>query len=152
MGSMDHVHLVVPDREAAARWYAERLGFEAVDEYAEWAAVDGGPLHISADGGKSGIALFQASSGHPAGKLEMGVAFRVDAETFIGFALGLAEIGLLQASGEPLEIGCIVDFDLCYAYNFEDPYGNQLELDCHDHATVKRELVEAQGLTPVRYW
>jgi len=81
----------------------------------------------------------------------MGVAFRVDAETFIGFASSLAEAGLLQPTGEPLEIGSIVDFDLCYAYNFQDPYGNQLELDCYDYATVKREFVENQGLTPVRY-
>ncbi len=152
MGSMDHVHLVVPDREVAARWYSEQLGFEAVDEYAVWAAVDGGPLHISADGGQSGIALFQASPGHPARKLEMGVAFRVDAEAFIDFACGLPRAELLQPSGKPLETGSIVDFDLCYAYNFQDPYGNQLELDCYDHATVKRQLVEEQGLTPIRYW
>lgn len=28
---LDHVHIRVPDRAEAARWYAENLGFEPVD-------------------------------------------------------------------------------------------------------------------------
>ena len=53
MGSLDHIHLMVPDRYEAARWYAENLGFEIVEAYEEWAQVEGGPLHVSADGGRS---------------------------------------------------------------------------------------------------
>ena len=48
MGTLDHIHLMVPDRYEAARGYAENLGFEIVAEYEEWARVDGGPLQVSA--------------------------------------------------------------------------------------------------------
>ena len=30
MGRLDHVHIRVPDRAEAARWYSEHLGFEQV--------------------------------------------------------------------------------------------------------------------------
>jgi catechol 2,3-dioxygenase-like lactoylglutathione lyase family enzyme len=43
MGSLNHVHVVVPDRAAAAAWYEEHLGFEPVPEYAAWTRVEGGP-------------------------------------------------------------------------------------------------------------
>ena len=33
MGTLDHIHLMVPDRYEAARWYVENLGFEIVEEY-----------------------------------------------------------------------------------------------------------------------
>jgi catechol 2,3-dioxygenase-like lactoylglutathione lyase family enzyme len=33
MGRLDHVHIRVPDRAAAARWYQEHLGFEPVAAY-----------------------------------------------------------------------------------------------------------------------
>ena len=53
MGRLDHVHIRVPDRAEAARWYAEHLGFEPVDAYDFWATgFEGGPLQISADGGQ----------------------------------------------------------------------------------------------------
>src|SRR5579863_5519226 len=48
MGRLDHVHIRVPDRAEAARWYEEHLGFEPVDAYNFWATgFDGGPLQIS---------------------------------------------------------------------------------------------------------
>src|SRR5947209_10669215 len=37
MGRLDHVHIRVPDRAAAARWYGEHLGFEPVVQYEFWA-------------------------------------------------------------------------------------------------------------------
>jgi catechol 2,3-dioxygenase-like lactoylglutathione lyase family enzyme len=152
MGALNHVHLVVPDRTAAARWYSERLGFEPVAAYAAWTRVEGGPLHMSADGGKSGIALFQLGGGHAATTLEMGAAFSVDAQQFVTFALSLESDALRDVDGGALKKDAVVDFDLCYAYNFRDPWGNRLELNCYDVAAVKRDLIEREGITPVRYW
>jgi len=152
MGSLNHVHLVVPDRAAAARWYAEQLGFEPVPEYAAWTRVEGGPLHMSADGGKSGIALFQVSGGHPATTLEMGAAFSVDAKQFVAFARGLDSGSLRDVDGGVLKQEAVVDFDLCYAYNFQDPWGNRLELNCYDVAAVRRDLIDRERISPVRYW
>src|SRR5262245_63865552 len=90
MGRLDHVHIRVPDRAEAARWYAEHLGFEPVAEFDFWATgFEGGPLQISADGGKTTLALFEVSDGHPMVAQQTGVAFSVDAETFISFARSL---------------------------------------------------------------
>lgn len=153
MGSLDHVHLVVPDRAEAARWYAEYLGFEPVADVAAWSEIDGGPLHLSADGGRSGIALFQAGEGHDMTTLELGAAFEVGAEQFLAFAREVTASGAVRAvDGSPLTQGAVIDFDLCYAYNFRDPWGNRFELNCYDVARVKSELIDAEHIEPVRYW
>ena len=77
MGRLDHVHIRVPDREAAAKWYADYLGFEVVERFEFWAkGFEGGPLQISADGGQTMLALFEASDGHPMMPQATGVAFR----------------------------------------------------------------------------
>lgn len=153
MGSLDHIHVVVPDREAAARWYAEHLGFEPVEAVAAWSRVEGGPLHISADGGRTGIALFEAGGGHATTTLEKGAAFRVGAEAFVRFAKALDGTSeIRRVDGEPLTRDDVVDFDLCYAFDFRDPWGNRFELNCYDHDAVSRDLIDAMGVTPVRYW
>jgi catechol 2,3-dioxygenase-like lactoylglutathione lyase family enzyme len=152
MGRLDHVHVRVPDRAAAARWYAEHLGFEPVERFDFWAsAVDGGPLQISADGGRTMLALFEASEHHPMVPQTGGIAFSVDAETFVAFGRSLPG-GVADASGQPLRLQDIVDFDLCWAFNLADPWGNQYELNCYDYERVKAELVEASGIQPQRYW
>jgi catechol 2,3-dioxygenase-like lactoylglutathione lyase family enzyme len=152
MGSLDHVHIRVPDRAEAAAWYAEHLGFEPVEAYEFWATdLDGGPLQISADGGKTTLALFEASDGHPLVLQETGVAFSVDADTFAGFVRSLP--GEIQSPlGRPLEPTDVVDFDLCWAIDLVDPWGNRYELNCYDYDTVTTDLVEADGITPTRYW
>ena len=152
MGRLDHVHIQVPDRAAAAQWYADHLGFEPVEEFDFWASgFDGGPLQISADGGRSMLALFETSEGHPMVKQETGVAFSVDADTFIAFARSLpGEIN--GPTGTPLSATDLIDFDLCWAYNLADPWGNQYELNCYDYARIEHELVIADDLDPERYW
>ena len=152
IGRLDHVHIRVPDREAAARWYAEHLGFEPVERFEFWAkGFEGGPLQISADGGKTMLALFEATDGHPMIPQQTGVAFSLDADAFIAFARSLpGEIN--GPSGQPLEVGDVVDFDMCWAYNMADPWGNQYELNCYEYERIKTELIEADGVQPVRYW
>jgi len=152
MGRLDHVHIRVPDREAAARWYAEHLGFEPVAEFDFWAkGFPGGPLQISADGGRTTLALFEASEGHPMLPQQTGVAFSLEAAEFMAFARSLP--GALEGTeGRPLEVGDVVDFDLCWAYNLVDPWGNHYELNCYDYDRVKRELIDAEDVEPVRYW
>ncbi len=152
MGRLDHVHIRVPDRAAAARWYAEHLGFEPVEAYDFWATgFEGGPLQISADGGRTTLALFQAGEGHPMVPQKTGVAFSVDAESFMAFARSLP-CGLEHPGGEPLALTDLVDFDLCWAFDLVDPWGNQYELNCYEYDVVQVELVEAHGVTAVRYW
>ncbi len=152
MGSLDHVHIRVPDRAEAAGWYAEHLGFEPVAAFDFWATdVDGGPLQISADGGKTTLALFESSEAHPMVLQRTGVAFSVDAESFASFTRGLP--GEIQSPlGRPLVPTDLVDFDLCWAFDLVDPWGNLYELNCYDYDTVKTNLVDADAITPTRYW
>lgn len=152
MGRLDHVHIRVPDRTEAARWYAEHLGFEPAEAYDFWATgFDGGPLQITADGGQTTLALFEATDAHPMTPQRTGVAFTVDADTFIGFARSLP-CGIDHPSGEPLGVHHLVDFDLCWAFDLTDPWGNLYELNCDDYDAVRVGLVDADGLTPERYW
>ena len=152
MGRLDHVHIRVPDRAEAAHWYAEHLGFEPVPTYDFWAkGFEGGPLQISADGGQTMLALFEVSEGHPMVPQKTGVAFSVDADTFVSFIRSLP-CGIDSPQGEPLTAADVVDFDLCWAIDLCDPWGNQYELNSYEYTTVQRELVEGDGLQPVRYW
>lgn len=151
MGRLDHVHVRVPDRARAATWYAEHLGFEPVAEFEFWAnGFDGGPLQISADGGHTMLALFEATPDHPMEPHPTGIAFSVDASMFLQFARSLpGEIP--TPDRRPLQIDDVIDFDLCWAYEFTDPWGNRFELNTYDYDTVQAEFA-ACGVTPQRLW
>ena len=152
MGRLDHVHIRVPDRAEAAAWYADHLGFEPVERFDFWATeIEGGPLQISADGGQTTLALFEASEGHPMVSQQTGVAFSVDADGFAQFARSLPN-GILGAAREPLVASDVVDFDLCWAYDLVDPWGNQYELNCYEYDRIKADLIDADTITPTRYW
>jgi catechol 2,3-dioxygenase-like lactoylglutathione lyase family enzyme len=152
MGRLDHVHIRVPDRAEAAAWYGKHLGFEPVEQYAFWATgFEGGPLQISADGGRTMLALFQAGEGHPMVAQETGVAFSVDAEAFISFARSLpGEIS--GPSGRPLVPNDLIYFDMCWAFDLADPWGNRYELNCYEYDRIKADLIEPDAITAVRYW
>ena len=152
MGRLDHVHIRVPDRTEAGTWYAEHLGFEPVEKYDFWATgFEGGPLQISADGGATTLALFEAGDGHPMVAQETGVAFSVDAEMFISFTRSLpGEIN--SPLGRPLVPNDMIDFDMCWAFDLADPWGNQYELNCYDYDRIKTDLIEPDGIAAVRYW
>ncbi len=152
MGKLDHVHIRVPDRAAAGAWYAEHLGFEPVDDFEFWATgFDGGPLQMSADGGRTMLALFEAGEGHPMIAQETGVAFSVDAETFSSFTRSLP--GEIQNSrGRPLTPNDIVDLDMCWAFGLADPWGNQYELNCYEYDRIKAELIDPDGIETIRHW
>lgn len=152
MGRLDHVHIRVPDRAEAARWYAEHLGFEPVKSFDFWATgFAGGPLQISADGGQTMLALFEATAEHPLILRQAGVAFSVDADRFMMFARSLPR-GIDNTHGEPLVVADLVDYDLCWAFDFADPWGNLYELNCYDYERVRAELVEVEAVDPDRKW
>ncbi|MGE5211718.1 MAG: VOC family protein [Acidobacteriota bacterium] len=152
MGSLDHVHVRVPDMADALAWYSSHLGFEPVPEYDFWASgVAGGPVQVSADGGRTCLALFEANERSPMIPQENGIAFSVDADTFVAFARSLPN-GIEHPDGGPLTRDALVDFDLCWAFDLVDPWGNRYELNCYDHARVRVDLVEADGITPDRKW
>lgn len=152
LGRLDHVHITVPDRAEAAAWYSEHLGFEPVEDLRFWAeGVDGGPLQMSADGGSTTIALFPSRGTEPDARHQAAAAFSVEGAAFVEFARSLPGV-IPSLDGDPLTVDDLVDFDLCFAFDFSDPWGNHYELNCFDHALVRAELVEPLGLTPQRKW
>jgi hypothetical protein len=97
------------------------------------------------------LALFEAGEGHPLVLQQTGVAFSVDAETFISFARSLPA-GIDNPSGERLTIADLLDFDMCWAFDLVDPWGNLYELNCYDYSRVRAELVEPGEVVAARYW
>ncbi len=152
MGSLDHVHIRVPNRDEAAEWYRAHLGFEPVPRFEFWATgFEGGPLQISADGGHTTLAVFEATLEHPMVAHATGIAFTVNADMFIRFALALPG-PFLAPHGSTLSTSDLVDLDMCWSYDFCDPWGNTFELNTYDYDEVTHELIEAHSITPVRYW
>ena len=46
----------------------------------------------------------------------------------------------------------VVDYDMCWAYELTDPWGNLHELNCDDYQRIREELVEADAVTADRKW
>ena len=138
---IDHVELVVPDREAAARWYRVVLGLEPVPGYEQWAEDARGPLMISSDGGSTKLALFRGGGqgSHARAGFRL-VAFRTNASGFIEFLNRLEKTRLTDSRGKVVDAADVVDHDRSYSIYFCDPDGNELELTTYDHAEVSSRL------------
>lgn len=54
--------------------------------------------------------------------------------------------------GRPLLATDLIDFDLCWAFEFTDPWGNRFELNSYEGDLVRSEFVDHDELVPVRYW
>ena len=122
---LDHVHVLVTDREVAAAWYERVLGFRrgsvSEDPY--------GPLTLSADGGGTALALF--TSRVPADP-NRAVAFRADAEGFLEFAARLLEFEIAATNRVRLRPEDAVDHGDVVSFYFADPDGNPFELSCYE--------------------
>lgn len=60
--------------------------------------------------------------------------------------------GIDSSAGTPLTVTDLVDFDLCWAFDFADPWGNRYELNCDEYDRIRTDLVEADGIEVTRYW
>ena len=132
--NIDHVEVHVPDVPKAAEWYDRVLGLEKVPGI-DWAI----PTMISADGGKTKIALFEGSP-QAADVGWRRVAFRVSAAAFFAFLDGLEEIAVLDHDGRQVKATDVVDHDISWSIYFTDPYGNRLEITTYDHEEVETGL------------
>jgi catechol 2,3-dioxygenase-like lactoylglutathione lyase family enzyme len=143
VGQIDHVELFVPDRYEAAQWYEQVLGLEVCREYQQW-ADEGGPLHISSDGGKTKLALFE---GQLSGSRETAdyrrVGFRVGGTEFIEFITRIEDLPVTDVGREE-DRDDIVDHDLAFSIYFQDPYGNCFEVTTYDYETVATALKSDQ--------
>ena len=138
VSQIDHVHVYVTDRRAAARWYADVLGLEVCHEIES--EDDGGPLVVSSDGGSTGLALFKKKSNNANARTPATVAFRVGGSGFIDFLGRLASLGVEGEDGKTLAPSDVVDHDYCYSLYFNDPDGNPYELTTYDYDDVRAHL------------
>ncbi|MCK5942359.1 MAG: VOC family protein [Planctomycetes bacterium] len=122
-GGIDHVHVYVADRDAAAAWYARVLGFSVIEEFRAWAEHPGGPLTIADASGKVHLALFATDKPrHDA------VALGVTAAEFLQWIAHLESCGLTVR---------VADHDMAFSAYFADPDGNGLELTTYETEPVR---------------
>lgn len=133
---IDHVELTVPDRSEAAAWYEDVLGLAVVDDLEGWAASPSNPLMVSADGGRTMLALFRGDPGSDDGGPFHRVAFRVDGRGFLALVDRLAARGDVEVGGP----GAVVDHDRSFSVYFADPWGHPLEVTTYDYEHVAGEL------------
>jgi catechol 2,3-dioxygenase-like lactoylglutathione lyase family enzyme len=129
---IDHVELYVPERYAAARWYAGVFGLSIVPGFEHWAA-EGGPLMVSSDGGSTKLALF---TGDPLAAPCKRIAFRVSGPDYLTFLERLETQPLTHDSGAPLTRAHTVDHDQSWSIYFVDPWGNRFEITTYDYAYI----------------
>jgi catechol 2,3-dioxygenase-like lactoylglutathione lyase family enzyme len=145
VAQIDHVELFVPDRREAAKWYAEVLGLDPLRNAEKWAALPGGPLMISPDGGRTKLALFE---GEPQGTRPTAgfhrVAFRVSGPDFLAFLVRADQLGLGESRG-PVPV---VDHEAAFSAYFTDPYGHRLEVTTYDHEVVRAARRESTDGPP----
>lgn len=123
---IDHIHVYVPDREEAAKWFHDVMGFHVVDSLLSW-ATEGGPLTIEDESRSVHLALFQKDSFTPS----TAIAFGADAGNFMEWKAFLEGKGLLQRC---------TDHDLSWSLYFRDPYENSYEITTYEHAEVSRAM------------
>jgi len=123
---IDHIHVYVPDREQAAAWFHDVLGFKVEEALRVW-ATDGGPLTIGDESGKIHLALFSKTEFVPS----TAIAFGADAENFLEWKHLLESKGILARC---------TDHDLAWSLYFHDPYENMYEITTYDHAAVSAAL------------
>ncbi|MEM1383431.1 MAG: VOC family protein [Pseudomonadota bacterium] len=130
---LDHVHLRVADREAAAAWLGRVLGLRVAERFRDWAEDPRGPLFLETHDGRSALALFQGPTGRDG---DSTIAFRVKAAAFSKFVAALPELGLRDRDGRSVTADAVVDHGKAWSVYFCDPYGNRFELSTYDYAEV----------------
>lgn len=117
-GAIDHVHVYVPSRRAAADWYRKTLGFSIVEKFAIWTTSESGPLTIADGNDKIHFALFRSEKSRP-----VSLAFGADRKEYSAWKAHLARADIAVRES---------DHGLCHSIYFTDPFDNQLEITTYD--------------------
>jgi catechol 2,3-dioxygenase-like lactoylglutathione lyase family enzyme len=143
---IDHVHVHVRDRDAAARWFADVLGLRRDARFASWAEDPDGPLMLATASGDTRVALFRDHGAEQPGARARTLAFRIGAAGFLAFAGRLPDSRIGADLGRPLAPGDVVDHELAWSFYFRDPDGNRIELTTYDYDEVARALGRVEAV------
>ena len=124
---IDHVHVYARDREAAATWYKDILGFSVVEEYRFWSEHEYGPLTIQDASETIHLALFKSDDFIPDSVL----AFGVNGSEFLKWKAYLEEKDLLKRCS---------DHSKMWSLYFSDLDENGLEITTADYDIVAAQL------------
>jgi len=119
---VDHLHVCVQDREAAANWYEKVLGFTPIERLKVW-ATQSGPLTVSDSEENICLALFQRDKQSQENRATLAMA--VDAEDFLAW-----EKHLKKVVNAELEV---YDLSLAWSVFIKDPDGNPYEITSYDY-------------------
>ena len=117
-GAIDHIHVYVPSRRAAADWYRDTLGFFVVEKFAFWATDEGGPLTVSDANDKIHLALFRSKQSKP-----VSLALGANRKEFMAWKTHLSALNITCREA---------DHKLSHSIYFADPFGNQLEITTYE--------------------
>ena len=117
--NIDHIHVIVSDRQKALDWYNNILGLKPSEEII--VLPESGPLMIRNNEGNINIALFKGTLKDN----KAVIAFKVSGEEFINCHNKIND--LLTKNIE------IVDHDIQFSIYFEDPFGNPYEITSYDY-------------------
>jgi catechol 2,3-dioxygenase-like lactoylglutathione lyase family enzyme len=136
---LDHVHVEVADRAAAARWFGDLFALVPAPHLAFWADEPGGPLILQGGDGAPCLSLFERPT-RAHGARDRTVALRTDGAGFLAFRDRLPELALDDGAGGRLTAEHLVDHTVSWSFYFLDPDGNRFELTTYDYATVDRAV------------
>ena len=117
--SLQHIHLITPNKQALGEWYCFNLGFKVVDDL-EKLGESNGPLLISSDDGITGLSIFNA---------------RRKPENIFA-AYGTSSIEFIQLH-EKFSQPPIYDHYRFFSFYIKDLDGNSVEICCTDYTPLK---------------
>lgn len=123
----DHIHVLVPDRQAVQAWYEQVLGLRPVERLASW-TTEGGPLMVPDPSGQVMLALFE---GKPRADRST-IALRVASVAFLEWKEHLQRM-LPRAPR-------LSDHLLSWSLYFEDPFGNPYDITTYAYEETAQAL------------
>lgn len=138
LAGLDHVHMEVADRDAAAAWYARVLGLRPASRFAAWAEHPMGPLMLETTSGAACLALFARDPAAPV--RDTTVALRTDGASFLAFRDRLPDLRLSDRDGGIVDAARVVEHWFAWSIYFTDPDGNRLELTTYDYDAIEGAL------------
>jgi|GEM_PF-3969543 len=135
--SLQHIHLVSPNKLQLADWYCRNLGFTIIEDL-EARGEPNGPVLITSDKGLTGLSIFTSSKNDNTSL----PAFGVDTATFV------------QLHGK-FSAPRIYDHYHFLSFYVKDGDGNKLEICCLEYDALKAVLGREQApiflMTPETY-